>query len=260
MSQFCVCVASHKQYPVSRDPLYIPMRVGAYRDQDTWVLPDGRTWLRDDASPDNISHKNASWCELTAVFAMRNLPEAEIYGLCHYRRYFRGNRGKGLDAVLTQVQAEQLMNDADVLLPRPRHYVLQTSEQQYAHAHHMQDLVITEKVLAALADPRYVEAYRKSQQRRSGHRFNMFLMRRPVFLAYTDWLFSVLEQVETQLDTTGYSAQDLRVFGYLSERLLDVWLTVNPQRVKECSVIHLEGQCWPKKIMAFLGRMIKPAR
>ena len=57
-----------------------------------------------------------------------------------------------------------------------------------------------------------------------------------------------------EIDTTGYSARDKRVHGFLAERLLDVWLAQQDYRVKELPVAHLERQHWGRKIAAFLLR------
>ena len=57
-----------------------------------------------------------------------------------------------------------------------------------------------------------------------------------------------------EIDTTGYSARDKRVHGFLAERLLDVWLAQQDYRVKELPVAHLERQHWGRKIVAFLLR------
>lgn len=88
--------------------------------------------------------------------------------------------------------------------------------------------------------------------RRSGHRFNLMLMRRDALQSYASWLFPLLDAAE--IDTTGYSARDKRVHGFLAERLLDVWLAQQDYRVKELPVAHLERQHWGRKIAAFLLR------
>ena len=49
-----------------------------------------------------------------------------------------------------------------------------------------------------------------------------------------------------------YSDYDRRVFGFVAERLLDVWLGGRQIKPLECRVTHLESQHWGKKILAFL--------
>ena len=60
--------------------------------------------------------------------------------------------------------------------------------------------------------------------------------------------------LEEVLDISGYSANDRRVFGFVSERLLDVWLITNNISYTELPVINMESQNWPKKIFNFLKR------
>ena len=87
-----------------------------------------------------------------------------------------------------------------------------------------------------------------------GHRFNMFLMRSDLLDAYCNWLFPVLFDLEDRLDITDYSEYDERVFGFVAERLLDVWVETNHVAYQECPVIHIESQHWLKKGTAFLMR------
>lgn len=261
-----IAVAVHKPYRVPEEAPYLPMEVGAALRQEHLVLSNGEPMRRDDEG-EQISAKNASWCELTAMYRLWRdaAPEAECLGLCHYRRYFsNGSFPDGAaryDRIMPRRGYEALMAGCDVLLPKKRHYFIQSSRGQYIHSHHERDLTVTRAVLAE-KDPRYAAAFDRVMRRTSGHRFNMLVMRREPFMAYCGWLFPVLTEVERRLDTTGYSASDLRVFGYLAERLLDVWLEADGTelRVKECPVVNLESQHWPRKILSFLRRMLKPAR
>ena len=56
------------------------------------------------------------------------------------------------------------------------------------------------------------------------------------------------------------SAYDARVFGFLAERLLDVWVVRNGIRHLELPVLHLESQHWPRKIAAFIMRKLGGGR
>ena len=92
---------------------------------------------------------------------------------------------------------------------------------------------------------------------RGGHIFNMFIARRPLFDAYCTWLFDILFEVEKRLDVSGYSPSDQRVFGYLAERLLDVYVLHNHLRCVQCPVVNLESQHWLRKGRAFVERKFR---
>ena len=89
---------------------------------------------------------------------------------------------------------------------------------------------------------------------RSGHICNMFIMRKELLDEYCAWLFDILFEVEKRLDISSYSEYDRRVFGFLGERLLDVWVETNKLQYKEVPVINLEDQHWLYKGTSFIRR------
>lgn len=243
-----VVVAAHKPYVMPGDAVYLPLQVGA----------EGRASIgfRRDDEGENISGKNANWCELTGLYwAWKNL-DADCIGLVHYRRHFQGRRG----GVATGAELAAALEMCDVILPRPRRYVIETSYSHYIHAHHAADLDETRRILGERY-PDYVAAFDEVMKRRGGHRFNMLIMRRELFRDYCSWLFDVLFELERRLDISSYSGNDARVFGFVSERLLDVWLRRRAEtaelRVREWRVLHLESQHWPRKILSFFARKVR---
>lgn len=242
-----IIVAAHKAYRMPDDPVYLPVFVGATGRE----TPDA-TWQRDDEG-ESISRKNPTFCELTGHYWLWKNAQAEVYGLCHYRRYFGRRLGQKHDRILSGDQINLLMANCDVLLPPKRHYWIETNRSQYAHAHHAEDLALTRQILSE-SHPDYLSAWDLEMNRRSGHRFNMFIMRKEPFHAYSAWLFDILFELEKRLDISAYSPKDRRVFGYMSERLLDVWLSQQVLRLRECPVVYMESQQWPYKVMAFLKR------
>ena len=231
-----VVVAAHKPYWMPADRLYVPVQVGA-----AGRAPLGFT--RDDAG-DNISDRNATFCELTGLYwAWKNL-DCDYLGLAHYRRHFSLKRmTRDRRAVLTLSQAQALLSTADAILPKKRHYWIETNYSQYAHAHHAEDLDETRRIIAERC-PEYLPAFDAVMKRTTGHRFNMFIMKRALLDRYCAWLFGILFELERRLDISGYNANDKRVFGFVAERLLDVWLETNrvktrantciPQRTPSC--------------------------
>lgn len=247
-----VVVASHKPYWMPSDPMYVPVQVGA----------EGRERLdfEADNTGENISAKNANYCELTGLYwAWKNV-ECDYLGLVHYRRHFTLRRiGKSHRGVLTREQAARCLASTDVILPSPRNYVIETNYSQYAHAHHAVDLDTTRAILAERC-PGYLDAFDRCMKRTHGHRFNMFIMRRDKLDSYCAWLFDVLFELERRLDISAYSDNDKRVFGFVSERLLDVWLETNAVKYREIPYVFLERQNWLVKGARFVMRKVEGER
>ena len=241
-----IVVATHKEYRMPEDSLYLPVQAGR-------ALHAPLPYIGDNTG-ENISEKNPHYCELTCLYwAWKNLA-AEAVGLCHYRRYFAGRPfGEKWSRLLTAQQAEKLLQKAPVILPKKREYWIETGYSQYAHAHHEEDLILTRAILEEKW-PAYVPAFDGTLGRTRGHRFNMFLMRRDLLDRYCSWLFAVLAELETRLDISSYSSNDRRVYGFVGERLLDVWVETNQIPYCECPVLHMESQHWLKKGTAFLRR------
>lgn len=237
-----IAIALHKAAPLPTDPMYLPVQAGAAGAADLGVT-------RDDTG-DHISDRNPLYCELTVHYWLWRNVTAEAYGLCHYRRYFtRSRTGRSLDRVLTPTEAEALLEEADVIVPRPRPYLIETNASHYAHAHRAADLDLTRTVIAERC-PAYLDDFDRVMKRRWGRRFNMCIMRRDVFTAYSAWLFDVLMALEQRM---GADAPP-RTLGYIAERLIDVWLTHEKPRLKELRVLHTERQHWGRKIASFLIR------
>lgn len=240
-------VASHKPYWMPDDSLYLPLFVGSQGN------PAIEGFLRDDTG-EHISARNASYCELTGIYwAWKNL-DADYIGLAHYRRYFAGAwRIDKKKRIATCKTIESALSHADVILPRRRNYYIETNYSQYAHAHHEQDLILAREIIQE-RHPDYLLAWESVMNRTYGHRFNIFVMKIELLDAYLSWLFEILFILEERLDISTYTGIDTRVFGCVSERLLDVWIEHNGIRYTELPVVNLEVQHWPRKIFNFLKR------
>ncbi len=244
-----VIVATHKPYWMPGDPLYLPVQVGAEGKPALGFTPD--------STGENISAKNAGFCELTGLYwAWKNVP-ADYIGLAHYRRHFTLFRSTSdRRDVLTLDQARQLMAAVDVVLPAKRRYWIETNYQQYIHAHHAADLDTARKILRERY-PKYVASFDRVMKKSSGHRFNMFIMKRELADRYCTWLFDILFELEKRLDISSYSANDRRVFGFVAERLLDVWIEANRIQYRELPYIFLEREHWITKGAAFVKRKLE---
>lgn len=242
-----IIVATHKKYWMPEDKVYLPLHVGAQGKE-------GLGYQRDDVGV-NISSKNKNYCELTGLYwAWQNL-ESEYIGLVHYRRHFIQKKTwrKSVKNVITGSQLCNMLEKADVVLPSKRNYFIESTYDQYVHAHHKEDLDFTREILEELY-PQYVKAFDLVMRRTSGHRFNMFVMKRDKLNEYCEWLFSILFELEKRLDISDYNPYDQRVFGFVSERLLDVWIETNQVDYVEVPYMFLEKQNWLLKGAKFLKR------
>lgn len=230
------------------DDIYLPLQVGALISEVT--LP----YLPDDTG-DNISAKNKNFCELTGIYwAWKNL-DADYIGLVHYRRYFssRKNFKDKYSWILNRKEIENLLDNCSVLLPKQRNYWIETNYSQYVHAHHKEDLDITRDIIETKYHD-YLESFDVCMKSTKGHRFNMFIMDRKHFNSFCEWLFPILFELEKRLDISMYSAYDARVFGFVSERLLDVFLMHNKIAFQDIPYVFLEKQNWIKKAIGFVKR------
>ncbi|MFT9267433.1 DUF4422 domain-containing protein [Oenococcus sp.] len=248
-----IYVASHKIYPMPKDPLYQPIWVGHAGSKNPLDMPAG--WIGDDTG-DNISDKNSSFNELTALYWAWKNSDADVIGLVHYRRYFSMNHKKGLTNILTQAQLDALLKQDQIILPKQRHYYIETNYSHYIHAHHAQpiDLVRT------LIGKDFQASYDKIMQRRSQHLFNMMIMSRQELDEYAGWLFPILFQLEKEIDRSDYDAYEKRVFGFVGERLLDIFLDAKGKSFTEIPFVFEEKQNWIKKGGLFLARKVTGGR
>ena len=252
-----IIVAAHKKYWMPDDNMYLPLHVGAEGKTDENGQPLDLGYTKDNTG-DNISVKNANYCELTGLYwAWKNL-DADYIGLAHYRRHFsNGKKGKDKKTkVISKAEMEERLKDTDILLPTPRNYVIETNYSQYAHAHHAIDLDTTKKILKEQF-PEYLNAWNISMKKTTGHRFNMFVMKKELFDAYCAWLFDVLFELEKRLDISTYNQNDSRVFGFVSERLLDIWINTNKYPYKENPYVFMESQNWLVKGGNFVKRKFR---
>lgn len=245
-----ILVATHKKYWMPEDKAYLPIHVGRQGKEDLGYIGDD--------TGDNISTKNPNYCELTGLYwAWKNL-DCEYIGLCHYRRYFahKSKSNKLEDkrkAILTKVDYEQLLQKYDVILPKMRNYYIETVHSQYEHAHNKRDLDEVENIIKEKY-PECIKAFEKVMSNRKLYIYNMFAMKKSLFNEYCAWLFDILFTLENRIDISDYDKYNARVFGFLSERLFNVWLEKKSLKVKTINIVFLEKINWIKKGKEFLKR------
>lgn len=241
-----IMIASHKEFHMPGDDVYLPVRVGSKNAENDFG------YTRDD-SGENISEKNPFFCELTAIYwGWKNL-DADYIGLAHYRRHFSCKKSKWkYNSIMTSSQTEKLCAKYDVILPKKRYYVIETLKSHYQHTHDITHLELTREIIKEKY-PDYIEAFDRGMERRSAHMFNMFVMKKSLLDKYCSWLFDILFDLESMVDVSKMSSFDARLFGRVSELLLDVWLDKNKVKYKEVGFVQLGSENWVKKIKGFFS-------
>lgn len=251
MENIKVLIATHRDFKAPSDlQLYLPVHVGSSGKADLG-------YQRDDEG-DNISLKNPNYCELTGIYwAWKNL-NASYVGLVHYRRYFSNKPmrySKNLlvdDVAISRHDILVALQKCDVIVPKKRKYYIETLYSHYANTFDASHLDQTRDILKSLY-PEQLAVYDLTMKQTSGYMFNMFIMKKDLLNNYCEWLFPILDELYTRIDTSNMTAFEARYIGRVSELLFNVWLNVNHFVVCEKSVVHFGNINFLKKASAFLN-------
>ena len=204
-------IATHDQMVTFSDQeksnkaILIPIQVGASSSE--MRLYD----IRDD-SGENISKKNGSFCELTALYWIWKNDTHTIKGLSHYRRRF----------LINTTKIQEKLSEYDVIIPAP--YYFRTSlREEYKQHHILNDLEKTIRI-AISKDPKTEQALRHVLEENRLIPYNMWIAPENIWNDYCEWLFSILFQLEKEIDLTGREKYQKRVFGFISERLFTAYI------------------------------------
>lgn len=226
-------VITHKNYPGVSDDLYRTLHVGRALSQDLGYTGDD--------TGDNISLKNRNYCELTGLYWLWKNNQCDIIGVCHYRRFFL-EKGR----MLTKEYIEKTLNDYDIIVPTCGMVKEENVRKQYAANHYEEDFDICRDVISEKY-PEYVEAFDIMAESKLLNFCNMIITRKNIFDDYCKWLFDVLFEVEKRVDISDRDDYQKRIFGFLSERLIKVWLIKNEYKVKEQNVKMMDSDELDKK-------------
>lgn len=205
-------------------------------------------YLRDDTL-NNIAAKNQHYCELTGQYWIwKNVTESpdDLTGLVHYRRYFTTQLEDLLytyfdikPKILKYSVIEGSLSACDIILPK-RVTIYRTVREFYSDLHDGSDLDVTRQVIAEI-HPEYLSTYDFVMNAHSFHYGNMLICCKEIFDRYSEWLFDIMFELENHLDLNKEgNTYQARVIGFISERLLQVWVSYNNLKVKEYPVFNTE--------------------
>lgn len=229
-----IFVVSHKPYKEVGSKLYNTIQVGKSNTGLDFSL------ITDDTG-ENIAEKNANYCELTAFYWLwKNIHDVDYIGICHYRRYFTNNYYfNSACFFVNERQIEKVMKNYDVILPKQTKLSM-TVREYYSYCDGLdKDLETTGNVISKKY-PKYSKEYDTVMKANHASYCNMMITSKELFDEYCTWLFDILFEVEKETTMEGYTKAQRRVFGYISEILLNVWVLHNKLKVKYMDIINTE--------------------
>lgn len=243
MSNIKIFICAHKEVELPQHPYFLPIQGGA-------ALHDAIPGYQPDNEGDNISIKNPHFCELTCHYwAWKNLKNVDIVGLNHYRRYFDFMRkwpcfsadkyfittDDFLKKPYQFPDLEDKLSHYDIILPIARHWRV-SNTQQYSDYHIAKDWEMLRQILKERS-PQYIPSFEKTMDNSNKSvGYNMFITKWEYFDAYSEWLFDILFEVERRVPPIDDPVQS-RIYGYMSERLINVFCEYHHLHVKHIPLI-----------------------
>ncbi|EFH3397594.1 DUF4422 domain-containing protein [Escherichia coli] len=232
-------VVSHKAFTFPNHTSFTPIKVGS---QSVTISENSV----DDSTGDNIAHLNSSFCELTAAYWIWKNSQEDIVGLAHYRRYFASSTSNLMVKGKRIASPEEMMNllqNADILVAKPRNYYITSIKSHYIHAHHESDYTQLRDEIAR-QQPDYLSDFDDVMGGTKISLYNMFVCKKALIDEYFAWLFPLLFALEQKIAYQNYDAYQKRVFGFMAERLFNVWLhhQRNRLRIKYMPVVNIDGE------------------
>lgn len=209
--------------------IFTPIQVGKkYTGLDLGYISDD--------TGDNIAAKNPYYSEQTALYWIwKNVKGLDCVGIMQYRKLLQLNRRKHVktnleithDEFNIEPDIDALMTGCDVILANPLKYSV-TLAEKYKECHIPKDLDLLDLTIKECT-PEYHDAFVETMYSTPGilHSYNIFLMKWYWFDKYCSWIFPLFKEMESRLDLKNHTGYQQRVFGYMSERLLNVFCLKN---------------------------------
>ncbi|WGN90542.1 DUF4422 domain-containing protein [Ligilactobacillus faecis] len=230
-------VMTHKENSYKLPEGYSNLLVGATSNRVNLKGVDN--YLYDDTE-ENISQKNKNYCELTGMYWIWKNSDKKNVGVSHYRRYFSDKSKlteyaealfKGWVNPVKIARLDKYLEENDWIVPEK--IALEDGEkdlyENYVNFHYEKDLVTTRDVISEIY-PEYTATFDRVLAGNEFSQFNMCYTSKEEFDKYCQWLFDILEEVEIRVDIKDYDDYQARIYGFLSERLFNVWLQHDPQK------------------------------
>ncbi len=259
MKDIKILVSCHKKSYIWKHPFLFSIQVGAALAKKRFEAD-----YYDDEGIEQISNKNKMYCEMTAQYWAYNNLKADYYGFFHYRRYLsfqtaypvdrKGRLLKKAPYPYKEIDSIKRSENQFAFDPQKMRKIIEQNDiitvlrekmnvtvyQQYCQFHHKKDIDLLIKTVKDMY-PEYISAMQEYLNSKKLYFMNIYIMKKECFYEYASFAFSVLQKIETTLHTEEYSEAELRVMGYLAERLFGIYYTYKrrQKQVRCCELMYL---------------------
>ena len=242
-----IFVATHVPFDAPDNPIYVPLHVGREGKEDLGYLGDN--------IGENISDLNYLYGELTGLYWIwQNIHDIDYVGICHYRRYFLNEQGKEI----TREDCLRFLADTEVLISK--HGDCRGNyREHYGRAHNVKDLEAVGRALKRL----YPECGEIFEEVMNGNIFfsgNLMVTGLPVLKAYAEWLFTIFAEASQEIDVSGYDSYHRRVYGFLSEQMLYVYMKAYGLSFRELPVGISQEKAETKELKEKLKKLMSEGK
>lgn len=266
-----IYVVYYKPAPLIKSDIFVPIQAGRKiadtpsrqgvftKEQIDWL----NTHMIGDDTGDNISELNRSFAEITALYWIAQNTTSPFIGMFQYRRVlslnanthypmveFPSTRFHHLGIKHLETFSKQFLRDLelekkfilpwfathDILLSEP---IKLNTYQQYQTEHNIKDLDRALEILKQKYPEMYDFAIENLNSEEGFYPSHLFITRREILTAYTDWLFSILLPLYAEIkdEINARDTEQKLAFAYLSERLFTIYFRYQAKyhglRIKE---------------------------
>ena len=251
-----ILVCYYQPWQIPKEDIFFPIQAGK-------AISGFSLKMQGDDTGDNISIKNSTFSEFTAWYwGWKNIkalyPNIEYVGLSHYRRFFALNEYWEHYAKIDKDRIPKMENyenlirqkldSKDIILVKQASFQCNL-KTQYGFWHNISDYFCMKDIIHEIY-PEYDESWKYVFENNNAiSLYCLFIARYELFNKYFEWLFPLLFEAEKRIDVSKYDSDQKRVFAYLAERLLNVYVYHNKLKVlyEPIYFINCEKKIYPSK-------------
>lgn len=238
-----IYVMTHKKIDPPSESIYVPLHVGRALGTDLGYLGDD--------TGENISDLNPYFGELTGLYWIwQNDRDSDYIGIAHYRRFYLNDDNE----IMNEDDFMQILSKYDCMTS-DQNSTGETNHAAYGKTHPIKDLDEVGRSLKKLY-PEYSDSYDRYMEDTKSCYSNLAVMPREMFLDYCGWLFTILFDASENINVEGYDLYQQRVYGFLSEMLLDVYVRHHNYNVYRCPVGTFGDKAETNELIAAVGHLI----